>query len=352
MGGKLLRGLSARGYDFTVVTSHQYLELPDRDDYYGIPVYRFPFHAMLSRGAIQEIMRIRRDVAQLKERCRPQLIHVNAVGPGSIFNLSSAAAPHSPLLVTLHTLHGQFGHARPAQCDTLLKKILGGASWVTCVSEAVMADARQQVPEVTSTSSVIYNGLNEPGIASRPLPFSPPRLLCLGRLVPAKGFDLAVQAVSHLVREFPDLQVVIAGDGPERASLEAQATQLGLKHFIEFTGWVPADKVPDLINTATVLLMPSRREGLPLVGIEAAQMGRPLVATRVGGLPELIVQEQTGMLVEPQDVQGLTTALAFVLRNSDRARRMGEAARLRAREHFGFERCIAAYDALYRRMAN
>jgi glycogen(starch) synthase len=350
MGGKLLRGLSARGYHFIVATSHQNLELPDQDEYYGIPVFRFPFHAILRRGAIQEIIRIRGDIARLKERWRPQLVHVNAVGPGSIFNLSSASASHPPLLVTLHTLYGQFGHARPAECDTLLKKVLASASWVACVSEAVLSDARQQAPEVTSTSSVIYNGLDEPGMAARPLPFSPPRVLCLGRLVSAKGFDLALEAISHLVREFPDVRVVIAGDGPERTSLQARARQLGMEYSVEFTGWVPAEKVPDLINTATVLLMPSRREGLPLVGIEAMQMGRPLVATRVGGLPELIVQEQTGILVKPQDVHGLATALAFLLRNPRLASSMGEAARRRATSDFNLTRCIAEYDAIYQRL--
>jgi glycogen(starch) synthase len=352
MGGKLLRGLAARGYDFTVVTSHHYLELPDRDDYYGIPVYRFPFRSALTGGVIPEVMRLRREIARIKERWLPQLIHLNAVGPSAIFSLSSDADRRAPLLITLHTLYGQLEHASGPGSDTLLRRSLASAAWVTCVSEAVLADARKQAPEIIALSSVIYNGLDEPRIAPRPLPFSPPRQLCLGRFIPAKGFDLALQAVSHLVREFPDLEVVIAGDGPERASLQAQATQLGLEHSIEFTGWVPADKVPDLINTATLLLMPSRREGLPLVAIEAAQMGRPVVATRVGGLPELIVQKQTGMVVEPQDVQGLTDAIAFVLRDSDRARRMGEAARQRASEHFTFDRCIAAYEALYRRMAN
>jgi glycogen(starch) synthase len=352
MGGKLLRGLSARGYDFTVVTSHHYLELPDQDDYYGIPVYRFPFRSALTRGVIPEVMRLRREIAQIKERWLPQLIHLNAVGPSAIFNLSSGADHQAPLLITLHTLYGQLAHASGAGSDTLLKRSLASAAWVTCVSEAVLADARKQAPEITALSSVIYNGLDEPRIAPRPLPFSPPRLLCLGRFIPAKGFDLALQAVSHLVREFPDLEVVIAGDGPERASLQAQAMQLGLEHSIEFTGWLTPDEVPDLINTATLLLMPSRREGLPLVAIEAAQMGRPVVATRIGGLPEIIVPEQTGKLVEPEDVEGLTAALASILRDSDNARRMGEAARRRAKEHFALERCIGGYDALYRCVAN
>src|SRR5206468_1041812 len=109
---------------------------------------------------------------------------------------------------------------------------------------------------------------------------------CLGRLIPAKGFDLAITAFSLLVERFPNARLVIAGDGPARSTLEAQVASLKIRNTVEFTGWIAPDQVPDLINTATMVLMPSRREGLPLVGIEAALMRRPLIATRVGGLPE------------------------------------------------------------------
>ena len=136
-----------------------------------------------------------------------------------------------------------------------------------------------------------------------------------------------------------------------RPILQEQVSKLGLGAFVEFTGWVAPDKVPELINRATIVLMPSRLEGLPLVGIEAALLARPIVATRVGGLPEIVLHQKTGLLVERDDISSLTRAIALLLSNPDRARQMGETARGRAQEMFSLERCINSYDALYRSVA-
>jgi glycogen(starch) synthase len=348
---KLLRALAARGYEFTVVTSHDYLDLPDEAQYHGIPVYRYPFRKALANGDITELMNARQRVAQLKETWAPRLIHLNAVGPSALFNLCSAGAHPVRELVTLHTLHGEFAHAQMAGHDTLLKDTLSSANWVSCVSAAVLQDARKCVARITDSSSVIYNGIESPSIQRKPLIFEAPRLLCLGRLIDAKGFDLALNAFSSLTNRYPHARLIIAGDGPMRPVLQELASKLCLKDRVEFKGWVAPDIVPELINIATVVVMPSRREGLPLVGIQAAQMARPVVATRAGGLPEIVVHEKTGVLVEREDVSALAQGIAFLLDHPDQARRMGEAARRRAREMFSLERCVDAYDALYHKLA-
>jgi glycosyltransferase involved in cell wall biosynthesis len=104
------------------------------------------------------------------------------------------------------------------------------------------------------------------------------------------------------------------------------------------------------MNTATLVLIPSRRESFCLVALEAALMARPLVATRVGGLPEVVVHQQTGLLVEREDVRGIADAVSFLLERPETAAQMGKAARLRAREVFSWDRCVDAYDTLYRRL--
>ncbi len=350
LGAKLLRALAARGHEFIVVTSQDYLELPDETHYKGIPVFRFPFRAALANGDVSRLMKARQAVARLKRTWAPELIHINSVGPSALFNLQTAEVHPASVLVTLHTLHGELEHAQTAGRDTLLTKTLSSATWVTCVSAAVLHDARKQALDITASSSIIYNGLDEPNIVPKPLAFDTPRLLCLGRLITAKGFDLALSAFSTLIDRFPRMRLVIAGDGPGRSVLQEQAFKLGVSHAVEFTGWVSPNQVPDLINTATVVVIPSRLEGLPLVGIQAAQMARPVVATRVGGLPELFVDEKTGLIVEKEDIGSLAEAIAFVLNHPNRAREIGEAARRHAREIFGLEHCIDAYDALYRKL--
>src|SRR5262249_42583718 len=148
----------------------------------------------------------------------------------------------------------------------------------------------------------------------------------------------------------PSARLVIAGDGPERAKLQQQVIQLRLANSVEFVGSVPPATVAHLIAQATLVVVPSRVEGFGLVALEAALMARPVVATRVGGLPEVVVHGQTGLLVEDDDNRALAVAIALLLDQPDTAKQMGRAACDRARQEFDWERHVSAYDTLYRKL--
>jgi glycogen(starch) synthase len=214
----------------------------------------------------------------------------------------------------------------------------------------VIEEAQRQVPEIVPRSSAIINGLAVPDLAPAPLPFDPPTLLCLGRLARQKGFDLALLALRSLVARVPGIRMVVAGDGPLRADLERLAAGLELGSAVRFTGWVEPQEVPALLNTATIVVMPSWNEGLPLVAIQAAQMGRPIVATRVSGNPEVVDDGNTGLLIEPGDPGALADAIVSLLGDPAAAERMGAAARRRALELFTLDRCADEYFALYRQL--
>ena len=209
---------------------------------------------------------------------------------------------------------------------------------------------RREVPEIAPRSSVIHNLLELPAEAPQPLPTVAPRLLCLGRLVPQKGFDLALTALASLRHRYPNLQLIFAGDGASRPDLEQQAADLDLLPMVEFMGWIEPDRVPALLNSVTMVLMPSRREGMPLVAIQAAMMGRPIVACRVAGLDEVVVHGETGLLIDREDSDGLTEAIAFLLEHPQVAQKMGQSARRFAKGIFDWQRVIAAYDELYRKL--
>jgi glycogen(starch) synthase len=199
---------------------------------------------------------------------------------------------------------------------------------------------------------VIYNGWAAPPLAPAPLPFDPPVLLCLGRLVPEKGFDVALEAMALLVGRFPGLRMVVVGDGPAREPLAVQAAGLGLADAVEFVGWVSPDDVFAAINRATVALMPSRTEAFSNAVVQAQLMGRPVVASRVGGMPEAVLDGCTGRLVEADDAGALAAATGELLADPPATRRMGLAARRRVLEDFDFQRHVVdGYDALYRRLA-
>jgi glycogen(starch) synthase len=175
-------------------------------------------------------------------------------------------------------------------------------------------------------------------------------VLCVGRLSAEKGVDVAIAGFASIVERFPQARLIIAGDGPLKADLEQQALELKIRDFVDFVGWVIPEMIPSLINTATLVVMPSRSEGLPLVALEAALMARPIVATRVGGLPEVVLHQENGLLVEPEDHNALAEAMAMLLDQPETARSMGEAARCRVQTVFSWDRHVNAYDALYRQL--
>jgi glycosyltransferase involved in cell wall biosynthesis len=134
---------------------------------------------------------------------------------------------------------------------------------------------------------------------------------CVSRLSREKGIDVLVRAVAMMQRA--DAQVKVVGHGVERANLERLARDVGVSDRVEFAGMKPHNEVPVWINAATVMALPSRIEGHPNAVLEAMACGKPVVASRVGGVPEAIYSEDLGALVPPDDPQGLARALDAAL---------------------------------------
>ena len=227
----------------------------------------------------------------------------------------------------------------------LLERTLEAVRAVSTCSDAVRTALLRRFPGQASRARTIWNGIPLPAAEPPPLPETP-SLLFVGRLSPEKGADLAIAALEHLATA-PDLHLVLAGDGPERTSLEAQAVRRGVADRVRFAGWVPPARVRSLLAASTVLLVPSRSEGLGIAAIEAGAHGRPVVAARVGGLPEVVEDGVTGILVEPESPGALAEAVARLLDDPALARRMGRAARRRVRQRFSIARCADAYEELY-----
>jgi glycosyltransferase involved in cell wall biosynthesis len=346
LAGKLLPALCERGYEFTVITSQRPLNRPNEEMYKGIPVYRFPFRENLNE--VSQVIEIKQRVKKLKVQFAPELIHISAVAKDHVFQLLTAGTYRVPLLVTLHNVL-----AREAEkSDSWLGRIIASADWVSCVSASVLSATRKTLPSMASRSSVVYNGLDIPAVASQAAPADAPKLLCLGRLKIRKGFDVALKAFVSVVGRFPEARLIVAGDGPERLSLERQAVQLGIGGVVDFIGWVAPEDVPELVAKVTAVVMPSRHEPFGLVALDAALTSRPIVASRVGGLTEVVAHGKTGLLVEPNDSAALAEALVFLLDNRDLAVEMGRIARRRAQTIFSWKRCVDAYDELYQKLAH
>ena len=195
------------------------------------------------------------------------------------------------------------------------------------------------------TVRVIYDGVADVSVTARPRVAEGPVVGYVGRLSPEKGVDVLLRAVSAL----PGVTVVLVGDGPDRRRLERLGRELGIAPRMIMSGW-QADARPWLPGI-DVLALPSRLEGLGMAAVEAMLAQRPVVASRVGGTPEVVADGETGLLVPPEDHDALAGALDSLLGDSSRRERMGMLGRKVALERFGVERMLRSYEAVYDELA-
>jgi glycosyltransferase involved in cell wall biosynthesis len=169
----------------------------------------------------------------------------------------------------------------------------------------------------------------------------------VGRLVDGKGGALLLHAAVSVLATFPQTKFVFIGDGPLRAEWEALANRLGIRRSVVFTG--TRNDMPEVYASLDVVVLPSVDEGTPMSVLEAMAAGRPVVASRVGGVPDLIVPGVTGLLIDSGDSEALSTAIVQLLEDPALAHRLGENGRLQVARRFSSRAMAKSYIALYKR---
>jgi glycosyltransferase involved in cell wall biosynthesis len=169
----------------------------------------------------------------------------------------------------------------------------------------------------------------------------------VGRLSPEKGLKYLLRAMAEITRQEPRARLLLAGDGPERRSLEQLVARLGLLDRVEFTGEVPHDQVPRALARMDVFVMPSTWEGFGVAALEAAAMKLPILASNVHGIPDVVEDGVTGILVPPKDVAALSQAILRLLRDPEERRRMGRAGREMVATRYSWADNVRQMEALY-----
>ena len=348
---RLIESMKKRGHEIVVLTSHGRFITEDISNLNGICIHRFPMVSSLYNNDLRQLLKIQKEILKIKDEFRPDIEHLNFGGPVPMgfFYLRTAKTNSPPLIVSLHN----FLPLLPTIKKTITRRLVLLSSWTTGVSEAILENASKIVPEISNRSSVIHNGLTIPTLPHIPIQFDPPKLLCIGRVTREKGFDLAIKVFKKLLLLFPKARLIIVGDGLARHDLELQVKELDLESAVEFFGWVSHEKIPSLIDMATIVLMPSRwQEPFGLVALQAAQRARPVIATNIGGLPEVVIHEKTGLLFEKDNSQELLKQIIFLLHHPKVSVSMGEAAYKRAKNVFSITKMTIAYDGLYQNILN
>ena len=215
-----------------------------------------------------------------------------------------------------------------------------GADAVVAVSQSVASRL------VDGKATVIYAGVPTPTAKlSQDRSDSSIVLGAAGRLVEVKGIEYLLRAVSLLHREFPALRLEIAGSGPLRETLEAEVERAGLQQHVKFLGWI--DDIGNVLPRWSVFVLPSLDEGFPIAALDAMAAGIPVVATSVGGVPELIYDGISGCLVPPRDVDALASRIRSLLCDPALRMRIGAAGHTRVRDHFNPRQMIESMARLY-----
>jgi glycosyltransferase involved in cell wall biosynthesis len=184
-----------------------------------------------------------------------------------------------------------------------------------------------------------------------------PVIFTIGRMVFKKGFGVLLQAMPRVLEKHPDALLIIGGNGDLRDTLEQQAIRLGIAAHVRFPGVIGRDDVPAYFQMADAAVFPSVRDqrgnvdGLPNVLLEAMSMGRPIVASRIAGIPQVITDEVHGLLVPEGDVQTLATALNRLLEDRSFAHRLGQQARTRVERELRWSHIAARIEDVYHHAA-
>ncbi len=327
-------GLAARGYEFQVVSlggtkpaDVPTIQLPRRGKLSY--VWQAPFAANIARSY------------------RPDLVHVHSAAG---FGLWGLWAGIKPLLISVwgSDLTGY----RPRRLYRIFSRhLLKTAGHVTATSRFLKDRIGEICPPALDRVSHIPFGVVVPKDAE-PAPAGPLKICYLKAHRRIYGPHILLEAMAQVKRAVPEATLTMAGQGRMTGKLRQMGAALGLGDCVRFPGFIAPDSVYDFIRQHHLMVMPSLSEAFGVAALEAAACARPVIASNVGGIPEVVQNEVTGLLVTPHDATGLAEGIIRLAGDAKTRDRMGRAGHEFVKEHYPWEKSLDAMDLIYRRLIN
>jgi glycosyltransferase involved in cell wall biosynthesis len=319
----------------------------------GVQVYDVPVRSVLDLKSLQLLIHIIHH-----EQVR--IVHCH-LGPSDILGTLAAMIGRAPVrLYTKHSIRPTY-LTYPSNLERLLAYHLGHYLLTKRVSSviAVSGAVREALIECEGVPSrkviTVFNGIDSSEYCqfidrmdarrALGLPIEAQILLCVARLSPEKGQCYLLKAIEHVHGNFPDIHLLLAGDGPSQQELIQQSESLGIKDTVHFLGM--RNDIPLLLAASDVLVLPSLYEGFGLAIIEAMFAARPVICTDAGGPREIVQHGITGLLVPPANVNALAKAIKQILNDPAQAAIMGCVGRTNAAVKFTIQRMVAETEAIY-----
>ena len=362
----LTAGLASRGYDTTLVAG----TIARGEESMAFVADERNVHVETLIDLHREISPIRDlratwRLAQVIRRERPLILHTHTAKAGAVGRVAALLAGGARPPIVVHTFHGHvlrgyFGPLTTFAFRTLERVLAHTTTALVAVSPEVRDDLVALHVAPASKFAVVRLGIelgsrvdNDDAqrretrrqIGLREDAFA---IGWVGRMTAVKRTDAVVEALQSLVAQGVDAYVVLVGDGPDRDHLERHAHDLGVIRRCLFLGY--QEDVARFYDAVDVILLPSINEGTPVTVIEALAASRPAVATRVGGVPDVVRDGVDGFLVDSADGDTLAARLAELAADPELRARMGAAGRARVLERYSVERLVSDVDELYRRL--
>ena len=322
-------------------SSNPNLQLHENATREGIESYLIPCSGQIDRKAIKSIR-------ELVQRTGADVVHAHGY-KADIYAFLALRGSGVSLVSTCHTWYDN--DPKVLLYGVLDRLMLRGYARVVAVSEEV----RQRLVKSgvkANRVSMIRNGIDlrpfdrASAAVKDALGWSScPLVGLVGRLAVEKGVDIFLDAAARVLAQCPDTKFVVAGDGPDRAELDALIDKLGIREPVRMLG--RCDDMPALYASLDIMVSASRREGLPIAILEGMASRLPLVATAVGAVPTVIQDGSTGVLVPAEDPESLATAIVELLRDPAKRERLGSVARQLVEDEFSAERMTADYLRVY-----
>jgi glycosyltransferase involved in cell wall biosynthesis len=294
-----------------------------------------------------------RNLRQLIRRERIDVLHLHMVRATVAGGIASVPRTRAKVLVSKHYRYSMLSSAFARLADGFFTNRSDAAA---AVSGSVESDLLAHgMP--ASHARVIHNGIDlemfdrraaehEPGPT---LDRSGPLIACFGSLHRLKGHEYLLRTMPEIVRGHPAAVLLLVGDGPERARLEQLSHALGVPGAVKFLGFQA--NVPSIMKQIDICVHPSVDEAFGLVLLEAMAAGKPVVATRAGGIGEIVADGATGLLVPPRDPGAIAAAVSGLLGDAELRASMGTRGRARVEERFDIRDTVRSYQELYQELA-
>jgi glycosyltransferase involved in cell wall biosynthesis len=299
---------------------------------------------------------------RLMRQFQPDIVHTHTAKAGFVGRLAARIAGVPVIVHTFHghVFHGYFSPRKTALFLRLERLCAGFSNRLITISPRLREEIAGFGVAEASHIEVVPLGLALKPHADFPrgagtfrrtqgIPDDAVLIGAVGRLVPIKNLGLLLEALKIASAEAPSLHVVFVGDGELRDELASQAAALGLGKSVTFAGW--QSDLPSVYSDLDATVITSHNEGTPACLIEAMASGCPVIATRVGGIPDMIKEGDTGQLIPPGDAHALARAIVSLVTEPDQARRMADRARGEALARYDEQRLVTDMERLYGQLA-